>query len=104
YNNEPHGTLWKDGVAINLGHLGVEDSATYTTAVAINNSGQVTGSTTNTHPYASDQAFVANESGMQALPAPPGNASYGIDINNSGAIVGVIGPFNTTDFSAVIWS
>ena len=85
----PHAFLWQNGVMTDLGVLpGDEDSG----AAAINNLGQIVGSSGRTDPetYESTYRSFLYENGvMTALPVPS-SESYAGDINDSGVVVGTM--------------
>ena len=82
-----HAFLWEDGVMTDLGLLpGDEDSG----AAAINNRGQIVGSSGRTEPDTYEsfyRPFLYENGGMRALPVPS-TESYAGDINKSGVVVG----------------
>jgi probable HAF family extracellular repeat protein len=100
----PHAVLWEeDGSAVNLGTLGgTNDPATLgigTIALAINNPGQVVG-TSALNGNKANHAFVwTKQKGMQDLGRLPGDVnSAAVGINDRGEIIGqsygVAGPIN----------
>jgi probable HAF family extracellular repeat protein len=77
---------WDNGVITDLGTLGGGVSATDSAATAINDAGQVTGSS-NTATY--DRAgFLWQDGVMYDLGAPSGWSDYASGINQSGQVVG----------------
>jgi probable HAF family extracellular repeat protein len=83
-----HPFVWQNGVMTDLGLL--DDSDEDGGAAAINNLGQIVGSSGSTDPetYAqSYRAFLYSNGVMTALPVPSSEAFAG-DINDSGTIVG----------------
>ena len=83
-----HPFVWKDGVMTDLGLLaGAEDGG----AAAINNLGQIVGSSGRTDPdtYESfyNAFFYSSDGGMTKLPVPSSEA-YAGDINDAGVVVG----------------
>ena len=85
----PHAFLWQDGVMTDLGVLpGQEDSG----ASAINNLGQIVGSSGTTDPETyevTSQSFLYESGVMTALPVPS-SESYAGDINDAGVVVGTM--------------
>ena len=83
----PHAFLWQNGVMTDLGLLpGDEDSG----AAAINNAGQIVGSSGRTDPETYEsfyRSFLYQNGAMTALPVPS-SESYAADINDSGVVVG----------------
>ena len=85
----PHAFLWQNGVMTDLGVLpGDEDSG----AAAINNLGQIVGSSGRTDPdtyEVTSRSFLYQGGVMTALPVPS-SESYAGDINDSGVVVGTM--------------
>ena len=85
----PHAFLWQNGVMTDLGVLpGDEDSG----AAAINNLGQIVGSSGRTDPdtyETTSRSFLYENGVMTALPVPS-SESYAGDINDSGVVVGTM--------------
>jgi probable HAF family extracellular repeat protein len=88
----PHAVLWeKDGSATDLGNLG---GAAVNMGLAVNNQGQVVGTsslTAQSTVFLGSHAFLwTKATGMQDLGTLPGDvASAGLGINDSGEVVGV---------------
>jgi len=85
----PHAVLWQNGTATDLGILpGAEDSG----AAAINNLGQIVGSSGRTDPESyqvTSQSFIYANGMMTALPVPS-TESGAADINDDGVVVGTM--------------
>jgi probable HAF family extracellular repeat protein len=100
-----HAFLWQNGVGMtDLGVLpGDEDSA----ASAINELGQVTGSSMRTDPETyenNSHSFIYSGGSMTALPVPSAE-SYASDINDSGQVVGSMrAPGGFSKYHAYIYS
>ena len=85
----PHAFLWQNGVMTDLGVLpGDEDSG----ASAINNLGQIVGSSGRIDPETyevTSRSFLYENGVMTALPVPS-SESYAGDINDAGVVVGTM--------------
>ena len=85
----PHAFLWENGVMTDLGVLpGDEDSG----ASAINNVGQIVGSSGRTDPDTYEtfyRPFIYENGVMRPVPVPSSD-SYGGDINDAGVVVGTM--------------
>ncbi len=85
----PHPFMWQSGVMTDLGLLpGDEDGG----AAAINNFGQIVGSSGRTDPDTYEtfyKAFIYSGGVMTALPVPSSDA-YAGDINDAGVVVGTM--------------
>ena len=85
----PHPFMWQSGVMTDLGLLaGDEDGG----AAAINNFGQIVGSSGRTDPDTYEtfyRAFIYSGGVMTALPVPSSDA-YAGDINDAGVVVGTM--------------
>ena len=83
----PHAVLWENGTATDLGVLpGKEDSG----ASAINDVGQIVGSSGTTDPETyevTSSSFIYENGQMTALPVPS-TENYASDINDAGVVVG----------------
>ena len=92
-----HATLWRNNAIIDLGVVpGMEDSG----AVAINNVGQIVGSSgfMDKETYEITSKAFLYEAGVMNVLSVPSAESYGGDINDSGIVVGTMrawgGPSN----------
>jgi probable HAF family extracellular repeat protein len=85
----PHAFLWENGVMTDLGVLpGDEDSG----AAAINNVGQIVGSSGRTDPDTYEtfyRPFIYENGAMRPVPVPSSD-SHGGDINDAGVVVGTM--------------
>jgi probable HAF family extracellular repeat protein len=85
----PHAALWQNGAVIDLGLFpGDEDSW----ASAINNLGQIVGSSgrTDMETYESTYRPFLYENGVMTAIPVPSPESYAVDINDSGVVVGTM--------------
>ena len=100
----PHAFLWQNGVMTDLGVLpGEEDSG----ASAINNLGQIVGSSGRIDPETyevTSRSFIYQDGVMTALPVPS-SESYAGDINDSGVVVGTMrAPGGVGNYRAYIYA
>ena len=100
----PRAALWQNGTVTNLGAFpGDEDSG----AAAINEVGQIVGSSGRTDPDTYEQfyrSFLYENGQMKALPVPS-SESYAADINDAGVIVGTMrAPGGVSPWHAYIYA
>jgi probable HAF family extracellular repeat protein len=83
--------------------LGVLAGCDYSTAIAINASGQVVGESF-TADYSTDLPFIWQNGVMTALPLPSGSTGgIAVDINASGQVVGGCSMTVSSDYEACLW-
>ncbi len=100
-----HALLWQDGVMTDLGVLSGDDESG---AGAINNFGQIVGSSGHVDPRTNERisrVFLYAGGVMTALPVPS-RESYAGDINDSGVVVGTMraGSGDLSSYHAYIYA